>query len=60
MIIEGRTVTTLAELRDFVDAAVGLTKDVNPVAVRLTAPLDLRVCLVEGLSLAPSYEIEAR
>jgi hypothetical protein len=43
MIIEGRTITTLAELKEFADAAIALAK-VDPTLVRLSLPMSLRLC----------------
>jgi hypothetical protein len=59
MIIEGRTITTLAELRSFVDAAERLSRDLHPHQVRLTAPLALRLKRIEGPA-GNDYDLEAR
>ena len=59
MIIEGRTITTLAELRSFVEAAERLTKAVHPHRVRLPQPVALRLS-TEPVNNGIGYEIEAR
>ena len=42
MIVEGRTITTLAELLEFCEAAVAAA-DADPADVRLHIPQDMRV-----------------
>jgi len=42
MVIEGRTISTLEELREFCDAAIAASK-VDPARIRLTRLLCLRV-----------------
>jgi hypothetical protein len=42
MIIEGRTITTVAELREFCDAAVAAAHT-DPATVRLRVPQNMRV-----------------
>jgi hypothetical protein len=59
MIIEGRTIETLAELRSFLEAAERITKAVHPHRVRLQHPVALRL-KTEPLQNGMRYEIEAR
>jgi len=46
MIIEGRTIKTLAELREFCDAAVARSH-ADPASIRLHVPHDMRVNEIE-------------
>jgi hypothetical protein len=46
MIIEGRTITTVAELREFCDAAVAAAH-ADPASIRLRTPYDMRVNEIE-------------
>lgn len=60
MIIEGRTISTLAELKDFADAAIAQAK-VDPSKVLLNRPFALRLHeRAAGTRSGYNYDIEVR
>ncbi len=59
MIIEGRTITTLAELKEFADAAIALAK-LDPSSVRLQHPVALRLHEHAFDSSRKEYVVEVR
>jgi hypothetical protein len=59
MIIEGRTITTLEELKDFCDAAIRQAK-IDPAQVRLSKPVALRLHQHGDITSPPlaAYDVE--
>ena len=57
MIVEGRTITTLEELRDFVEAVIA-KGDADPAAVRLHIPQNMRVFEVTHPDGRKDYDLQ--
>ena len=56
-IIEGRTITTIEEMREFCDAAVAVTH-ADPAAIRLRFPQGMRVTETTGPDGMKVYDVQ--
>jgi hypothetical protein len=59
MIIEGRAITTLAELKEFCDAAIALSQR-DPWTVRLRHPVALRLHEEQFNGSRKDYVVEVK